>query len=94
MMLLNYRSSGGGVSRDSPVSETGSANADERLNDFRALVATVRHDINNPLAALLVEAQLLGMDDTLKPDQREAVDRLISLTRRLVGQVGRLDTPH
>lgn len=92
-MLLSYRLDGGGVSRESPVSEAGSANADERLNEFRAMVANVRHDINNPLAALLVEAQLLGMDDTLKPDHREAVDRLISLARRLVGQVGRLETP-
>lgn len=51
---------------------------------------SLQHSINNPLAALLAEAQLLQLDE-LKPEQREAVERMIDLCRRLVALVRRLD---
>ena len=39
--------------------------------------------MNNPLAALLAELQLLEMEP-LAPDHRESVERAIGLTRRLI----------
>ena len=43
----------------------------------------LQHTLNNPLAALLAELQLLEMDE-LPPDHREAVERMIGLCRRLI----------
>ncbi len=43
---------------------------------------SVRHEINNVLAALMAEAQLLQMED-LTPDQAGGADRIVSHTRRL-----------
>lgn len=43
----------------------------------------LQHSLNNPLAALLAELQLLEMEQ-LAPDHRESVERAIGLTRRLI----------
>lgn len=51
---------------------------------------TIQHGINNPLAALLAEAQLLQMEE-LGPEQRDSVDRMVELCRRIVALVRRLD---
>ena len=45
------------------------------------------HTLNNPLAGLLAELQLLEMDD-LSKEQRAGVERCIALCRRVV-QVAR-----
>ena len=50
----------------------------------------LQHSMNNPLAAILAESQLLEMDD-LSPDQREAVGRIVALCRRMTAVVRRLD---
>jgi nitrogen-specific signal transduction histidine kinase len=42
----------------------------------------VRHEINNVLAALMAEAQLLQMED-LTPDQAGGAERIVSHARRL-----------
>lgn len=55
------------------------------------LTARVQHQLNNPLAALLAEAQLLTMDAELQGEQRAAVERLIELIRRVIGIVRGLD---
>ncbi|MBA3854346.1 MAG: hypothetical protein C0503_08020 [Gemmatimonas sp.] len=44
---------------------------------------SLQHTLNNPLAGLLAELQLLEMED-LPDNHREAVERCIELTRRLV----------
>ncbi len=44
---------------------------------------TLQHTLNNPLAGLLAELQLLEMED-LPENQRAAVERCIELTRRVV----------
>jgi nitrogen-specific signal transduction histidine kinase len=68
------------------------------LADTRQLLAAgqiarrVRHDLNNPLAAMLAEAQLLEMD-AASTDDRDAAGRLLELCRRLVTIVGRLEGP-
>jgi signal transduction histidine kinase len=42
-----------------------------------------QHTLNNPLAALLAESQLLEMEP-LPPDQQESVRRIVELCRRLI----------
>ena len=57
---------------------------------------SLQHGINNPLAALLAEAQLLQLEE-LSPEQRSSTDRMVELCRRIVGLVQRLDglaAPH
>ena len=51
---------------------------------------SLQHAINNPLAALLAEAQLLQLEE-LTVEQRGSVDRMVELCRRIVGLVRRLD---
>jgi signal transduction histidine kinase len=47
------------------------------------IAMTLQHSLNNPLAALLAEAQLLELEDLL-PDHRWSVERIIELSRRLI----------
>jgi signal transduction histidine kinase len=44
---------------------------------------SLQHTLNNPIAGLLAELQLLEMDD-LTDSQREGVERSIALVRRLI----------
>lgn len=50
----------------------------------------LQHSLNNPLAAILAESQLLQMDN-LADEQREAVTRIVALCRRMTAIVRRLD---
>ncbi|MBX6331699.1 MAG: hypothetical protein IRY91_07620 [Gemmatimonadaceae bacterium] len=56
------------------------------------MTALVQHQLNNPLAALLAEAQLLSMEAALDGQQRAAVERIIELVRRVIGTVRDLDS--
>ncbi|MFL5614687.1 MAG: histidine kinase dimerization/phospho-acceptor domain-containing protein [Gemmatimonadaceae bacterium] len=51
---------------------------------------SLQHGINNPLAALMAEAQLLQLEE-LQAEHRESVDRIVELCRRVVALVRRLD---
>ena len=51
----------------------------------------IQHTLNNPLTALLAEAQLLEMEE-LSDEHRAAVKRMIELCRRLVVLVRGLDS--
>jgi len=51
---------------------------------------SLQHGINNPLAALLAEAQLLQLED-LTSEQRASADRMVEICRRIVILVRRLD---
>jgi nitrogen-specific signal transduction histidine kinase len=51
---------------------------------------SLQHSINNPLAALLAEAQLLQLEEMPK-EQQQSVERIIELCRRIVMLVRRLD---
>ena len=51
---------------------------------------SLQHAINNPLAALLAEAQLLQLEE-LTAEQRGSLDRMVELCRRIVALVRRLD---
>ena len=43
----------------------------------------LQHTLNNPLAGLLAELQLLELEE-LPPDHRESVERSIGLCRRII----------
>lgn len=51
---------------------------------------SLQHGINNPLAALLAEAQLLQLEE-LTAEQRGSLDRMVELCRRIVALVRQLD---
>jgi signal transduction histidine kinase len=50
----------------------------------------LQHAMNNPLTALLAEAQLLELEE-LPPEQRASVGRMIELSRRVIALVRSLD---
>jgi signal transduction histidine kinase len=54
------------------------------------MALSLQHGINNPLAALLAEAQLMQLEE-LTSEQRASVDRMVELCRRIVTLVRRLD---
>lgn len=53
---------------------------------------TLQHAFNNPLTALLAEAQLLELD-TMPDEHRLAVSRILELSRRLAALSRRLGAP-
>lgn len=69
---------------------------DEELRQSRRLLAAgavalrLQHALNNPLTALLAEAQLLEMEEELPPPHRAAVERIVELCRRTIGVVRQL----
>lgn len=54
------------------------------------LALRLQHSLNNPLAALLAEAQLLALED-LPPEHQASVGRIIGLCKRVVNVVRGLD---
>lgn len=52
---------------------------------------SLQHTLNNIIAGILAELQLLELDD-LTPSQREGLERAIAHTRRLI-EVVRKETP-
>ncbi len=61
-------------------------------SDLQRITALVQHQLNNPLAALLAETQLLSMETTLDAQQRMAVERIIELVRRVIDLVRDLNS--
>jgi signal transduction histidine kinase len=62
---------------------------EKKLADAAALVARVRHEINNPLAALLGQAQLL-LREELSERARKRAETIESQARRIQAIVGEL----
>jgi signal transduction histidine kinase len=62
----------------------------QRLLAAGELAMRLQHSLNNPLAGLLAEAQLLELEQ-LTPDHRESVERIIELSRRVIDVVRGLD---
>jgi DNA-binding response OmpR family regulator len=50
----------------------------------------IQHEVNNPLAALLGNVQLMLMDDALAPDVRSLADDMLTQARRVANVVKRL----
>ena len=65
------------------------ADYETKLTDAAALVAHVRHEINNPLAALLGQAQLM-LREELSGKPRERVEKIEQLALRIKETVGEL----
>jgi len=55
-----------------------------------AVALDLRHDVSNPLSALLAEAQLLALEP-LAPEHLAAVERMIDLCRRTVSLLREMD---
>jgi signal transduction histidine kinase len=66
-----------------------------RLTDAAALVARVRHEINNPLAALLGQAQLLLREELSEKLRRraETIESQAKRIEEIVGELRDLQTP-
>ena len=62
-----------------------------RLRALQREAARIQHEINNPLSALLAEAQLLTLEPALGAEHRAAVEHIIELTRRVITRVRELD---
>lgn len=62
----------------------------QRLLAAGEIALGLQHAMNNPLTAVLAEAQLLEMEQ-LSPETMTAVRRIIDSTRRLVALVRKLD---
>jgi DNA-binding NarL/FixJ family response regulator len=71
--------------------------AQQEVRRLQTLIAAgevalrLQHSLNNPLAALLAEAQLLEMEEALDPEHKMAVQRLVELCRRMIAIVRKLD---
>ena len=90
------------------MSETQTSNADElaelralvseyetKMTDAASLLARVRHEINNPLAALLGQAQLL-LREELSDKSRKRAETIESQAKRIeeiVGELRDIQTP-
>jgi signal transduction histidine kinase len=55
-----------------------------------AVALELRHDVSNPLAALLAEAQLLALEP-LAPEHQAAVGRMVDLCRQTVALLREMD---
>jgi signal transduction histidine kinase len=62
-----------------------------KVKEAVALITRVRHEINNPLAALLGQAQLL-LREELSESARKRVETIESLAVRITDTVGELRT--
>ena len=62
-----------------------------KLMQLSNAVGRVQHEMNNPLAALLAESQLLELDQTLNDEQRDSVKRIVDLARRVIASSRKLD---
>jgi len=66
-----------------------------RLTDAAALVARVRHEINNPLAALLGQAQLLLREELSEKSRRraETIESQAKRIEEIVSELRDIQTP-
>ncbi len=65
------------------------ADYEQKLADAATLVARIRHEINNPLAALLGQAQLL-LREELDERSRKRAETIESQAKRIQEIVGEL----
>jgi signal transduction histidine kinase len=62
----------------------------QQLAAAGAVALELRHDVSNPLAALLAEAQLLALEP-LAPEHQAAVGRIVELCRQTVTLLREMD---
>ena len=68
---------------------------EKKLSEAAELVARVRHEINNPLAALLGQAQLLLREDLGEKSRRraETIESQAKRIEEIVGQLRAVQAP-
>lgn len=66
--------------------------AGERMAVITQVAIAMRHEVNNALATLLAEAQILEGNRQLGPEDREAVVQICSMARRIRDAVDKLST--
>lgn len=68
---------------------------EQKLSEAAELVARVRHEINNPLAALLGQAQLLLREDLNEKSRRraETIESQAKRIEEIVGQLRAVQAP-
>jgi signal transduction histidine kinase len=69
---------------------------ENKMTEAAELVARVRHEINNPLAALLGQAQLLLRQEDLSEKSRRRAETIHTQAKRIeniVGQLRDIQTP-
>ena len=68
---------------------------EKRLFEAADLVARVRHEINNPLAALLGQAQLLLREDLSEKSRRraETIESQAKRIEQIVGELRAVQAP-
>ncbi|MER3428533.1 MAG: hypothetical protein C4334_10620 [Pyrinomonas sp.] len=64
---------------------------DEQLAEINRIVAKVRHNINNPLAGIIGQAQLLLRAEDIPAKYRERIEKIEALAARLKEIVGELN---
>lgn len=64
---------------------------EEQLAEISRIIADVRHGINNPLAGIIGQTQLL-LREELPTKCRERVEKIEALTKRLKEIVGELNS--
>lgn len=68
---------------------------ERKVSEAAELVARVRHEINNPLAALLGQAQLLLREDLSEKSRRraETIETQAKKIEEIVGQLREVQVP-
>jgi signal transduction histidine kinase len=71
------------------------ADYEARLHEVAELIARVRHEINNPLAGVLGQAQLLLREDLNEKARKraETIEELAIRLRDIVGQLRQIQKP-
>lgn len=64
----------------------------ERVAVVSQVAITIRHEVNNALAAIMAEAQLLQQAGGLTPDQASAVRHILDMSKRVRDSMDRLST--
>ncbi len=71
------------------------ADCEERMTEFAALAAHVRHEINNPLTGLIGQAQLLLREELSDTARRrvQTIEQLANRIRDTVASLREIQTP-
>jgi len=64
----------------------------ERLRGVTETVGALNHEVNNPLATIVGTAQLLLRHDSLDPDTRQKVERMLDAAKRIQSVTGKMAT--
>ena len=90
--MLDFERPEGQLPAVADVSGGATPGPEARLRALQREAARIQHEINNPLSALLAEAQLLTLEPALDAEHRAAVEHIVELTRRVITRVRELDT--